>query len=187
MKKFYLLMALVLMAGVVHAENTPNFGSRANLKQAVKLYAEYPQQDDDQQNGTYYDNGTDYPEWVGCPLIVHRRCISPMYDISNSISYNGNMKQQTNEPSEEKTKNFIKKSSQWINVIGAEEGNGDHYVSNQGEIVCKMVNEAFKRSKTPSLFIITPFTSTINIFCPGCPSWFTTSSMSKRSASISCS
>ena len=44
MKKFFLLMALVLMAGVVHAENTPNFGSRANLKQAVKLYAEYPQQ-----------------------------------------------------------------------------------------------------------------------------------------------
>ena len=25
--------------------------------------------------GTYLDNGTDYPEWVGCPLLVHRRCI----------------------------------------------------------------------------------------------------------------
>ena len=33
--------------------------------------------------GTWLDNGTDYPEWVGCPLLVHRRCISPMYDISN--------------------------------------------------------------------------------------------------------
>lgn len=42
--------------------------------------------------GTYLDNGTEYPEWVGCPLLVHRRCISPMYDISNEISYNGIMK-----------------------------------------------------------------------------------------------
>lgn len=32
--------------------------------------------------GTSYDNGTDYPDWVGCPLLVHRRCISPMYEIS---------------------------------------------------------------------------------------------------------
>lgn len=29
--------------------------------------------------GTYLDNGTDYPEWVGCPLLVHRRCISPSF------------------------------------------------------------------------------------------------------------
>ena len=36
MKKFFLLMALVLTAGVVHAQNTPNFGSRANLKQAKR-------------------------------------------------------------------------------------------------------------------------------------------------------
>ncbi len=37
--------------------------------------------------GTYLDNGSDYPDWTGCPLLVHRRCISPMYDISNEISY----------------------------------------------------------------------------------------------------
>jgi len=36
MKKFFLLMALVLMAGVVHAQNVPNFGNRANLTQAKK-------------------------------------------------------------------------------------------------------------------------------------------------------
>ncbi len=48
--------------------------------------------------GTYLDNASDYPDWVGCPLIVHRRCISPMYDISNEISYNGIMKQQTRFP-----------------------------------------------------------------------------------------
>lgn len=61
MKKFYLLLALVLMAGVVQAQTQkiPNFGSRANLKQAVRLDAEYPQQDVDQTNGTYHDNNND--------------------------------------------------------------------------------------------------------------------------------
>ena len=36
MKKFFLLMALVLTAGVVQAQNVPNFGNRANLTQAKK-------------------------------------------------------------------------------------------------------------------------------------------------------
>lgn len=42
--------------------------------------------------GTFFDNGTDYPDWVGSPLLVHRRCISPMFEISNRISYAGIMK-----------------------------------------------------------------------------------------------
>ncbi len=112
--------------------------------------------------GTFFDNGTDYPEWVGCPLLVHRRCISPMYEISNRISYNGIMKQQTLVPSEEKIKTFISGRSQWINVTGSEKGSGDHYVPNQGEIVCRMVDEAFNRSETPSLYIITPFTKVVS-------------------------
>lgn len=112
--------------------------------------------------GTFFENGTDYPEWVGCPLLVHRRCISPMYEISNRISYNGIMKQQTLAPSEEKIKTFISGRSQWINVTGSEKGSGDHYVPNQGKIVCRMVDEAFSRSKTPSLYIITPFTKVVS-------------------------
>lgn len=120
--------------------------------------------------GTFYDNGTDQSDWVGCPLIVHRRCISPMYEISNQISYNGIMKQQTLPPSDSKAKSFISKRSQWINVIGAENGRNDHYVSKQGDVVCEMVNVAFQKaieisgmqvSTTPSLYIITPFTSVV--------------------------
>lgn len=115
--------------------------------------------------GTFYDTGTDYPEWVGCPLLVHRRCISPMYEISNRISYNGIMKQQTLPPSDAKITSFISERSQWINVTGTENGRGDHYVSKQGDIVCKMVNVAFKKAieiskmqvdAVPNLYIITP-------------------------------
>ena len=111
--------------------------------------------------GTYLDNGTDQPDWVGCPLLVHRRCISPMYDISNIISYDKIMKQKTVSPSKEMAACFIFEKSQWINVAGRESGNHDHFVPSQSGVVCKMVEIAFEKAfpltKTPSLYIISPF------------------------------
>ena len=111
--------------------------------------------------GTYFDNGTDYPEWVGCPLVVHRRCISPMYDISNTISYNGIMKQQTAQPKQEVAKGFIGHTSKWIDRPGIESGNKNHYVPEQGRIVCEMVEKAFEQSGGTSLYIISPFTTVV--------------------------
>lgn len=100
-------------------------------------------------------------EWIGCPLLVHRRCISPMFEISNSISYNGIMKQETFKPSERDSKKFISIKSKWINVSGVEKGDGNHYVQKQGEWVCACVKKAFEKNlesqEMPSLFIITPF------------------------------
>lgn len=111
--------------------------------------------------GTYLENGTDFPDWVGCPLLVHRRCISPMYDISNKISYGGIMKQQTTLPSDKKKDTFVFSKSQWLNIRGDEEGKKDHYVKKQGEVVCKMLNTAFSKERYPSLYIISPFTSVV--------------------------
>ena len=58
MKKFFLLMALAFLAGAVNAQNTPNFGARANLKQALKLYAAFPDSHDEVV-GSYHDGGND--------------------------------------------------------------------------------------------------------------------------------
>lgn len=55
MKKFFLLMALAFLAGAVNAQNTPNFGARANLKQALKLSAAFPDSHDEVV-GSYHDN-----------------------------------------------------------------------------------------------------------------------------------
>ena len=78
MKKFYLLMALVLMAGVVQAQGL-NFGQRANLTQAVRLDADFPSNTILNGNGTgtvgdvsvTYFNGWDADEkklfWSGNP------------------------------------------------------------------------------------------------------------------------
>ena len=104
----------------------------------------------------------DEKEWVGCPLVVHRRCINPMYTISNVLSYCGTMKQQTGAPKEELVKRFILDKSYWIDVIGSENsGAKDHFVNGQGEIVLKLLATKFRKdsSDIPKLFIITPFTS----------------------------
>ncbi|MCI7770054.1 MAG: AAA domain-containing protein [Eubacterium sp.] len=101
-------------------------------------------------------------EWVGCPLVVHRRCIDPMYTISNVLSYDGTMKQQTRAPKAEKAKTFIFEKSCWIDVSGNENsGAKDHFVKSQGEVVLKLLETKFKKDKNeiPNLFIITPFTS----------------------------
>lgn len=110
---------------------------------------------------TYY---TDGPEdlWVGCPLVVHRRCISPMFDISNAVSYNNIMKQQTALPSPEKEKTFCNEKSGWINVCGSERSTSgkDHFVETQGKKAWEMILSAFRKTDgSPSMFVITPFTT----------------------------
>lgn len=101
-------------------------------------------------------------EWVGCPLVVHRRCIDPMYTISNRLSYDGTMKQQTGAPKASREATFILEKSCWIDVTGSENpGMKDHFVKAQGEVVLKLLEEKFKKDSgdIPKLFIITPFTS----------------------------
>ncbi len=101
-------------------------------------------------------------EWVGCPLVVHRRCIDPMYTISNRLSYDGTMKQQTGAPNAKRSATFILDKSCWINVCGSENAAAkDHFVKAQGEVVLKLLEEKFRKdqSEIPRLFIITPFTS----------------------------
>ncbi|MDO5559573.1 MAG: AAA domain-containing protein [Oscillospiraceae bacterium] len=130
--------------------------------------------------GTYLNGENDEPEWIGCPLLVHRRCISPMYDISNSVSYDGFMKQQTEQPKEKDEKNFVYDSSRWIDVKGRETGNKDHYVSAQSKAVFEIVRTAFKNinavceqvtqsdneedvkiNRVPKVYIISPFKSVV--------------------------
>ncbi len=112
--------------------------------------------------GTYLENGQGVDEWVGCLLLVHRRCISPMYDISNDISYNNIMRQQTAQPKPEKLTTFIADRSQWINISGREAGKKRHFVKEQGEEVIKMLETAFSKNPAPDLFIISPFTTVVS-------------------------
>lgn len=127
--------------------------------------------------GHLRSNGED-DQWIGCPLVVHRRCISPMFDISNEISYQGSMLNETANLKKDVADSFYLKSSQWINVAGSERGNRDHYVDSQGDRVYEIVEDAFIKAVTaakkkdresgkskgrviPSLYIISPFKTVV--------------------------
>lgn len=114
--------------------------------------------------GTYLENAEGINEWVGCPLLVHRRCITPMYDISNDISYNNIMKQQTAAPKDEVAQKFIYNHSQWINVTGKEVGRKNHFVKEQGDKVIELLEKAFTKTspEQPNIFIISPFNSVVS-------------------------
>lgn len=111
--------------------------------------------------GTTYAEG-EQKTWVGCPLVVHRRCVSPMFELSNALSYNHMMKQQTALPGPEKEDKFCRRSSGWINVSGSENSRAskDHFVGTQGRKAWELIREAFRLTEEiPSLFVITPFTT----------------------------
>ena len=119
--------------------------------------------------GHYREGEDGQREWIGCPLIVHRRCVSPMFEISNEISYGNSMLNETpkldpeKEEDKKKLESFYLPSSQWINVAGRENGNKDHYVAAQGERAKEIVLAAFAKKhsdeRVPSLYIISPFST----------------------------
>ena len=103
---------------------------------------------------------------VGCPLVVHRRCLSPMFDISNRISYDDRM---INKCMPDKVKvDYVLEKNEFIDVKGQEKGNGDHYVKEQGEKIIELIKDCienreikvFENSK--HLYVISPFTTVIN-------------------------
>ena len=113
---------------------------------------------------------------VGCPLVVHRRCLSPMFDISNRISYDDRM---INKCMPDKVKvDYVLEKNEFIDVKGQEVGNGDHYVKEQGEIVIDIIKrnlEKFSKNNIntekkekgffeddKNLYVISPFTTVIN-------------------------
>ena len=104
-------------------------------------------------------------EWVGTPLLVHRRCESPMFDISNEVSYSGAMIKRTSTFVDDGT--LCRDSSFWVEVSGAEDaGAKNHYVPNQGEVAFSLLRDSFSRNEgIPDLFIISPFRSVRNGFC----------------------
>ena len=113
----------------------------------------------DHQNkygGTQSINGEEL--WLGCPLVVHRRCIDPMFRISNQVAYNGRMFLKTNGP--DPTRKFLLSQSVWFDCKGAELGNKDHSVQQQTQMVKELFKQAISvYSGLPDLYIITPFTS----------------------------
>ena len=98
--------------------------------------------------------------WVGCPLVIHRRCKDPMFTVSNELSYGGFMINKTINPKEPIDPC---KESCWItyDASNIESSTGkDRYIQVQGEIAFELIQKLRARNtKFKDIFIITPFTT----------------------------
>ncbi len=91
-------------------------------------------------------------EWIGIPLRVHRRCISPMFEISNSIAYDNTMYCSTALP---ETLN-VQFETSFIHCRGNVQGR--HFVQEQADIITDLLIREINFSKSlPDIFVITPF------------------------------
>lgn len=107
----------------------------------------------------------DRNKWIGIPLWVHRRCLNPMFSISNEISYDNKMVLPT-EVKEDEIKADIERqmsgiagSADWIDVSGRSDGN--KYVERQADELCKLIYRLVQKKANPfnekDIFVITPF------------------------------
>ena len=88
---------------------------------------------------------------VGSPLLVHRRCDSPMFDISNEIAYSNLMVQA------KKRSNLhpVLGHSCWIDVVG--KSGPDKWCSDEGEVLIEMLRRLRSSGAQADLYVVTPF------------------------------
>ena len=89
---------------------------------------------------------------VGAPLLVHRRCSSPMFDVSNQIAYGGQMVQaKASQPS------AIKDAlgpSRWIDVRGSAT---EKFSPEEAEQVLRLLQTLKDRGVAPDVYLVSPF------------------------------
>lgn len=99
--------------------------------------------------GTFKGEG-EHKERIGIPLWVHRRCIEPMFSISNEIAYENKMVLAKDEVGH----------GHWYDIRGKTQQ--AQYVKEQGEFIVEKIEDHFqdvKEDELPSVFVITPFTA----------------------------
>ena len=98
--------------------------------------------------------------WVGCPLVIHRRCKDPMFTVANELSYGGFMINKTIDSDDPID---LCKESCWItyDASNIESSTGkDRYIKVQGQIAFELIQKLRARNaEFKDIFIITPFTS----------------------------
>ena len=98
--------------------------------------------------------------WVGCPLVIHRRCKDPMFTVANELSYGGFMINKTMDSDDPIDPC---KESCWITYdasnIDSSTGK-NRYIQVQGQIAFALIQKLRARNaEFKDIFIITPFTS----------------------------
>lgn len=101
--------------------------------------------------GTNLKNASGKNFWVGAPLRVHRRCDNPMFDISNTIAYDGMMVFGTSQ-----RQRLLLKNSCWIHIES--QANSGHWIAAEGRAVEQLVARLLLEGiKIEDIAIISPF------------------------------
>lgn len=120
-------------------------------------------------HGTYLESNEENDIWVGSPLRVHRRCCSPMFEISNITTYNGLMvhgKKKINE---------TLGSSRWIDVNSST--NNGHWIIDEGKKAEELVRYVLSHEVTKEdIYIISPFKDVVK----GLKNYFTDLDIMKK-------
>lgn len=122
--------------------------------------------------------------WVGLPLVVHRRCDRPMFEMANRIAYAGAMVYGTGTPAPAKaTKASL--PSGWLHAPGPSSGN---WVRQEG-IMLKRLLERLEADGVPkdAITVITPFQdvrSKLSTFLPAQIVYGTIHTMQGKEAQI---
>ena len=131
--------------------------------------------------GTWIAGG-DEKVWVGSPLVVHRRCVDPMFSISNIIAYGGIMVLAEGKIDEERRitegdpargipSRPLLGPSRWIDIPTDRGGEG-HYMPAHAKMAAGIVREFMVRGWAenarpdglPDLYVISPFRTAANGF-----------------------
>ncbi|WP_454062563.1 DEAD/DEAH box helicase [Candidatus Nitrospira salsa] len=88
---------------------------------------------------------------VGAPLLVHRRCNNPMFDISNEIAYSNLMVQaKKSSPI-----NPILGPSSWVDIVG--KPGPDKWCAVEAVVLIEMLRKLKDGGAEPDLYVVTPF------------------------------
>lgn len=133
-----LLDDIATMFSVSEEKRDIYFGESSSVQQLADLASKYGHNKNE--------------KWIGTPLWVHRRCIEPMFSISNKIAYDNKMVLAREQ----------RGCSSWLDCSG--KVNGKQYVEEQGELLLNRMLAHWEKcdEKGPSLYIITPFTEIKN-------------------------
>jgi energy-coupling factor transporter ATP-binding protein EcfA2 len=89
---------------------------------------------------------------VGVPLLVHRRCSKPMFSISNTIAYSGQMV-SLKKQRDSAIRNLLGPSC-WFHVAGSAE---DKWCPEEGDALMELLRQLADARLEPDFYVLTPF------------------------------